>query len=203
MKTQILARWRTRSRLALFHLAGGGLSIGLVAAVALCFESSFLFPSLGPTAFLLFYTPESEVSSPRSTLLGHLIGALAGWLSLAVFGLLDAPPALVAGVDWPRVGAAALSLGGTSALMVLLDAVHPPAGATTLIVSLGLMPSLWQIPILMGAMLLLLGQAMILNRLAEIPARSGSKNRSAESARISPEEPAVRDLRHTAGGDRR
>jgi CBS domain-containing membrane protein len=179
MKTEI--RRRTRFSLALFNLAGGGLSIGLVAAVAHFFQTSFLFPSLGPTAFLLFYTPTSRVSSPRSTLLGHLIGALTGWLSLAVFGLLDAPPALVAGVDWPRVGAAALSLGGTSALMVLFDAVHPPAGATTLIVSLGLMPSLWQIPILLGAMLLLLGQAMILNRLAGMPARSGARNRSAES----------------------
>ncbi|HBL29661.1 MAG TPA: HPP family protein, partial [Acidobacteria bacterium] len=82
-------------------------------------------------AFLLLYAPGSRAASPRSTLLGHLSGALTGWLSLAAFGLLDAPPALVAGVDWPRVGAAALSLGGTSALMVLLDAVHPPAGATT------------------------------------------------------------------------
>jgi CBS domain-containing membrane protein len=89
-------------------------------------------------------------------------------MSLVVFGLLDAPPALMAGVDWPRVGAAALSLGGTSALMVLSDAVHPPAGATTLIISLGLMPFFWQIPILMGAVLLLLGQAWLLNRLAGV-----------------------------------
>jgi CBS domain-containing membrane protein len=172
MKTEISSSLRGRRRprfgLALFNLAGGGLSIGLVAAVAHFFASSFLFPSLGPTAFLLFYAPTAPASSPRNTLLGHLIGALTGWLSLVVFGLLDAPPALVAGVDWPRVGAAALSLGGTSALMVLLDAVHPPAGATTLIVSLGLMPFFWQIPVLMGAVMLLLGQAWLLNRLAGV-----------------------------------
>ena len=108
MKTEILSRLQ----LALFNLTGGGLSIGLIAAVAHFFGSSFLFPSLGPTAFLLFAAPTAEVASPRNTLLGHLIGALTGWLSLVVFGLLDAPPTLVAGVDWPRVGAAALSLGG-------------------------------------------------------------------------------------------
>lgn len=177
MKTDLLARLR-RGRwypptagLALFNLAAGGLSIGLLAAVAHFFSSSFLFPSLGPTAFLLFSTPTARVSSPRSILLGHLIGALAGWLSLAAFGLLDAPPALVAGVGWPRIGAAALSLGGTSALMLLLDAVHPPAGATTLIVSLGLMPSLWQIPVLIGAMVLLIGQAWVLNRLVGVEYR--------------------------------
>lgn len=172
--TELLSRLRRERRdrpvvgLALFNLAGGGLSIGLLAAVAHFFHSSFLFPSLGPTAFLLFSTPTARVASPRNTLLGHLIGALAGWLSLAAFGLLHAPPALVAGVDWPRAGAAALSLGGTSALMLLLDAVHPPAGATTLIVSLGLMPSLWQIPVLLGAMVLLLGQAWVLNRLVGV-----------------------------------
>jgi CBS domain-containing membrane protein len=182
MKTEIppslLRGRRPLFGLALFNLAGGGLSIGLVAAVAHFFASSFLFPSLGPTAFLLFHAPTAPASSPRNTLLGHLIGALTGWLSLVVFGLLDAPPALMAGVDWPRVGAAALSLGGTSALMVLLDAVHPPAGATTLIVSLGLMPSFWQIPILMGAVLLLLGQAWLLNRLAgvEVPAWGGRED---------------------------
>ena len=36
-----------------------------------------------------------------------------------------------------RVGAPALSLASTGALMILLKAAHPPAGATTLIISLG------------------------------------------------------------------
>jgi CBS domain-containing membrane protein len=71
MKTEISpyllrGRWRPRFGLALFNLAGGGLSIGLVAAVAHFFASSFLFPSLGPTAFLLFYAPTAPVSSPRT-----------------------------------------------------------------------------------------------------------------------------------------
>lgn len=104
--TELLSRLRRERRdrpvvgLALFNLAGGGLSIGLLAAVAHFFHSSFLFPSLGPTAFLLFSTPTARVASPRNTLLGHLIGALAGWLGLAAFGLLHAPPALV-GVESP------------------------------------------------------------------------------------------------------
>jgi CBS domain-containing membrane protein len=87
---------------------------------------------------------------------------------LVLFGLLDAPPALVSGVDWPRIGAVALSVGATGALTLLLDAPHPPAGATTLIVSLGLMPHLWQLPILMTAVLLLTAQGFVINRLAGI-----------------------------------
>lgn len=66
------------------------------------------------------------------------------------------------------MGAAVLSLGTTSGLMILLGVPHPPAGATTLIISLGLMPYLWQIPVLMSAVILLTGQAWIINRLAGI-----------------------------------
>ena len=154
--------------LALFGLVNGGLSIGLLALVAHFTRSPFIFPSLGPTAFLLYYQPTALASSPRNTLIGHFIGAAVGWVCLAAFGLLDAPPALSSGVSWARVGAAASSLGGTSAFMVLARAPHPPAGATTLIVSLGLMPHLWQIPVLMGAVLLLTGQAFLINRLAGI-----------------------------------
>lgn len=154
--------------LALFNLINGSLSIGLLAGVAHFTDSPFIFPSLGPTAFLLFYQPMAKASSPRNTLVGHFIGATVGWVCLWMFGLLGAPSALLAGVGWGYVGAAALSLGGTSALMVLLRAPHPPAGATTLIVSLGLMPHLWQIGVLMAAVLLLTGQAFLINRLAGI-----------------------------------
>jgi hypothetical protein len=43
-----------------------------------------------------------------------------------------------AGIHVPGVLAAALSLSATGALMVLFGVSHPPAGATTLIVSLGI-----------------------------------------------------------------
>lgn len=155
--------------MALFSFINGCLSIGLMAAVALVTRAPFIFPSLGPTAFLLFYTPTAATASPRNTVCGHLIGALAGWLSLAVFQLTQAAPALTHGVEWPRVGAAALSLGATSAVMILLRVPHPPAGATTLIVSLGLMPHLWQIPVLMAGVALLTLQAFAINRLAGLP----------------------------------
>lgn len=153
---------------ALYSLVNGGFTIGLLAGIAYLTGSPFIFPSLGATAFLLFSTPKSRSASPRNILLGHLTGATTGWASLAFFGLLDAPPALLAGVDGPRIGATALSLGATAALTLLLDAPHPPAGATTLIVSLGLMPHLWEILVLMAAVLLLTAQGFVINRLAGI-----------------------------------
>jgi CBS domain-containing membrane protein len=155
--------------LGLFAFVNGVVSIAVMAATAAISGAPFIFPSLGPTAFLLFYTPLTPAASPRNTLSGHAIGAAAGYLSLAVFGLADNPPTLVEGVGWDRVGAAALSLGLTAGLMVWLRVPHPPAGATTLIVSLGILREPWQLAVLMVAVALLVGQGMVINRLAGIP----------------------------------
>lgn len=155
--------------LALFSFINGCVSIGLMSILAVLTGSPFVFPSLGPTAFLFFYTPTAPSASPRNTLIGHAVGASAGYLSLVITGLTMAGPALSVGVTWPRVIAAALSLGLTAGVMVLLRAPHPPAGATTLIVSLGLLTRPWQLVLLMGAVVLLTLQALVINRLAGLP----------------------------------
>lgn len=155
--------------LALFSFVNGCISIGLMSALAVITGSPFIFPSLGPTAFLFFYTPTAPSASPRNTIIGHVIGAIAGYFSLVVTGLTMTGPALTVGVTWPRVIAAALSLGLTAGLMVLLKSPHPPAGATTLIISLGILRQPWQLVLLMGAVVLLTLQAFVINRLAGIP----------------------------------
>jgi CBS domain-containing membrane protein len=155
--------------LALFSFINGCISIGLMSVLAVITHSPFVFPSLGPTAFLFFYTPTAPSASPRNTLIGHAVGAGAGYLSLVVTGLTMARPALAAGVTWPRVIAAGLSLGLTSGLMVLFKSPHPPAGATTLIISLGILTKPWQLLLLMVAVVLLTLQALAINRLAGIP----------------------------------
>ena len=53
--------------------------------------------------------------------------------------------------------------------MVLFQSPHPPSRATTLIVSLGILTRLWQLLLLMGAVILLTLQALAINRLAGIP----------------------------------
>jgi CBS domain-containing membrane protein len=165
---ELSKRHSSTTVLAVFSFVNGLISIALMAIAALVTRAPFIFPSLGPTAFLLFYTPTAPPACPRNTLCGHLIGALAGWVSLVLVGLTAAPPALTGGVDWARVGAAGLSLALTAGLMVILRVPHPPAGATTLIVSLGLMPHLWQIGVLMLAVLVLTMQGFVINRLAGI-----------------------------------
>jgi len=154
--------------LGLFAMMNGVLSIGLMATAALVTGAPFVFPSLGPTAFLLFYTPTQPTASPRNTLGGHLIGVTAGYLALMVFGLTGHGPALAEGVHWTNVGAAALSLGLTSGAMIWFKIPHPPAGATTLIVSLGILHQPWQLAVLMLAVTLLVVQGFVINRLAGI-----------------------------------
>lgn len=165
----LLKHYSSTPILALFSFINGCISIGIMAGLAWITGSPFVFPSLGPTAFLLFYTPTAPPASPRNAVIGHGIGVLAGYFSLVVTGLMAAGPALAIGVTGPRIVAAALSLGLTAGLMVLLRAPHPPAGATTLIVSLGILTKPLQLVILMVAVVLLIIQALVINRLAGIP----------------------------------
>lgn len=131
--TRLQTRFPGRAAWALFMFVNGFITIAILAGVAMVSHTPFVFPSLGPTAILLFYTPLSPTASPRHTIYGHAIGIACGYGSLLLTGLHHAAPATVVGVDSGRILAAALSLAATSAAMILLKSAHPPAGATTLI----------------------------------------------------------------------
>src|SRR4029077_17256182 len=96
------------------------------------------------------------------------IGILCGYGALWLFGLQHAPQAMATGVSAARVGAAALSLASTGALMILLKAAHPPAGATTLIISLGIVTRPSHLLVIEIAVAILTLQAIAINRLAGI-----------------------------------
>lgn len=181
----LLGRYSRIPVLAIFSFINGCISIGIMALVAVITRSPFIFPSLGPTAFLFFYTPTAPTASPRNVIFGHAIGVVAGYFSLLVTGLTMAGPAYAVGVSGPRVIAAALSLGLTSGLMVLLKSPHPPAGATTLIISLGILTHPIQLVILMLAVVMLTVQAFVINRLAGIdyPLWSARRDPSGETVR--------------------
>lgn len=154
--------------MGLFAGVNGLIAIAVMSAVAWATRQPFIFPSLGPTAFLLFYTPTNPAASPRNTIIGHGVGVAAGYFALVIFGLTDDLPALATEVTGGRIGAAAVSLALTSAVMVWLRAPHPPAGATTLIVSLGILREPDQLAILMLAVVVLTAQGFLINRLAGI-----------------------------------
>jgi CBS domain-containing membrane protein len=164
--THLVGRFPERPIWALFMFINGFITIAILAGVAMASHTPFVFPSLGPTAILLFYTPLSPTASPRHTLYGHAIGILCGYASLLLVGLPHAPSAIGTTVDARRIMAAALSLALTASLMILLKAAHPPAGATTLIVSLGVVTKPFYLLIIEVAVALLVGQGIVINRLA-------------------------------------
>lgn len=154
---------------ATFVFANGFLSITLLALLAVATGVPFVFPSLGPTAYQLFLSPRAEASTPRNTLIGHLIGIGCGYGAFWIAGM-PALAALAKDVfDWRLVLAAGLSLAGTAAIMILLDASHPPAGATTLIVSLGIITKPPYLAAIEAAVLVITVQAFCIHRLAGLP----------------------------------
>lgn len=154
---------------AIYVAVNGFLTIALLALLAVFTGSPFVFPSLGPTAYLLFIAPLAQNSSPRNAILGHAIGLVCGYAAYSLTGAANLPFGVHPGVYWPRILAAALSLSATGALMVLLRADHPPAGATTLIVSLGIISKPKALVIIEVAVFLLVAQALVINRLAGLP----------------------------------
>lgn len=152
--------------LGLYALLNGLVSIGVMSAAAMATGAALVFPSLGPTAYLLFSDPLGAAAAPRNALLGHAIGVAAGYGALVAFGVA-ATDAMA--VTSGRVGAAATSLAVTSGLMVWLRVPHPPAAATTLIVSLGILDRPADLAVLLAAVALLVVQGVVINRLAGVP----------------------------------
>jgi CBS domain-containing membrane protein len=165
----LLVHFPPRLVRSIYVLVNGFVTIGLLALLSLVSGNPFVFPSLGPTAYLLFFTPLGRTSSPRNTVFGHAVGLICGYAAFVVTGARTVPFGVYPGIFWPRVLAAALSLAATGAVMVLLNTSHPPAGATTLIVSLGIISKPRELVVIEIAVFLLVAQALLINRLAGLP----------------------------------
>lgn len=180
----LLDRFPPRLVRSAYVFVNGFVTIAVLAVLALVSRNPFVFPSLGPTAYLLFFSPMSKASSPRNTIIGHAVGLLCGYAAFTVTGAGAQPFGAHPGIFWPRILAAALSLSATGALMVLLDVSHPPAGATTLIVSLGIISKPRELVIIEVAVFLLVIQALAINRLAGVRYPMWNVARTAERGNI-------------------
>ena len=153
---------------ALFMFVNGFISIAILTSLAKIFQTPFIFPSLGATAFLVFFTPTTPAASPRNTVSGNAVGIACGYGALWVTGLQHARPAIVSQLSWSRILAVSLALATTAALMILLNVPHPPAAATAMIVALGVVTKPAYLAVLEAAVVLLVGQAIIINRLTGV-----------------------------------
>lgn len=122
------------------------LFMGVLACIAWIFGKAFIFPSLGPSAYVLAFDLDKKKShSAQSVIGGHACGILAGLFSyhlfvnpyhISQFTNAFAEPGL-----WLAIGSV-VSLSLTVFLMLIFRVSHPPACATTLIISLGILPDL-------------------------------------------------------------
>ena len=140
------------------------LTLAVVGTVGLLLKQPWLFPSLGPTVMLFFESPEQPSSRPLNTIVGHVVGIAAGLACFTAFGLATQPPAPVGGLTAGYVAAGALAVGITTAALSLLKLPHPPAGASTLIVALGILHTPVQLLSMVAAVLLVTVAGWAANR---------------------------------------
>lgn len=121
-----------------------GLVMGAVGALAFFAHQPWLFPSLGPTIFLQAVTPDAPSAKVWNTIAGHAVGVCVGFAALFLFGAQTTPAAMSAdAMSFARVAATALAVGATVTLQLALNAQHPPAAATTMLITLGGLGPSW------------------------------------------------------------
>ncbi len=135
-----------------------GVLFTVLGSIAWSTGQPFIFPSLGPSAFILAFERSGERTRTYRVVGSHLIGGVAGllayWLLAAGVTITATPPAF--SVEGLRLaGSATLSIIATSWAMIATDTIHAPACATTLIVSLGLLSTPTQVGIIVISVLIL------------------------------------------------
>lgn len=131
---------------------GAFLGITATSYPAILTHSSLLIAPFGATCVLIFGAPDSPLAQPRHVIGGHCIATLISLTLLHLFG--DA--------WWVMAAAVATSIG----VMQLTGTLHPPAGATPLVVIMTKASwSFFFIPVLSGA-LILVTCALLFNNLA-------------------------------------
>jgi len=149
-----------------FSIVHCALSAALLGALSLALGVPLLLPAVGASAYLVFADPTASVAAPRNVLVGHALGATIGWGMLALFGLAGEANSLSAAVSWARVGAVTGALAATIGVLRALRSSHPPAGATTMIVAMGLLPQARHLPDFVLAAAVVVLHATIACRLA-------------------------------------
>ncbi|MFF8835301.1 HPP family protein [Streptomyces sp. NPDC015130] len=137
---------------AAFHsvTAATAALLGLVAIGAAIHEP-VLIPPLAASAALVHCAPTLPLAQPRSVVVGHLLGAAAGYAVAATAG----------GSTW----AAAIAAGVALALTTLARTPHSPACATAVVIVLQSPAPGRFVPLLLGATVLLVLTAFTASRI--------------------------------------
>ena len=145
--------------------AGTNVTLHFILLGGLAWASGqpFLFPSLGPSAYLLATGEKPRAAGAYHVIGGHAVAAICGLIAYVLFASgLVVTEAFEAGQRFSaEVGRLVLSgivsMMLTTIGMLWSDTNHPAACATTLIVSLGLMSTLLEAAIIVVAVAVLVG----------------------------------------------
>lgn len=167
--------------------------LGLVSMWA---GQPLLVPSLGPAVFIQVEQPRQAAGKPWNTLAGHAIGLAAGVVALALIGAHAPSPIFTGVLTWQREMASALGIGLSFVGQLVLKASHPPAAASTLLVTLGATAPEWRGIAMVAAGVLV---TSMLARTARHVAMRGSSSgglQRGDAVRIAPTAAAVPNQHH-------
>lgn len=147
------------------------LVLGLIGVLGMVLDVPWLFPSLGPTIAIQAGTPGLPSAKPWNVFAGHLIGLACGIAAVHLAGAAGTPGVAEAHtLAGARVAAAVLAVLLSLWLQAALQARHPPAEATTLLVALGaLKPDLHTVLTIVGGVVLVTLLGEIARRLLADP----------------------------------
>lgn len=118
--------------------------VAVPGLIGLASGQLFLFPSLGPTAVMQAHSPRHKSSRLYNVLVSHFAGAAAAYFAVAAFGIAQGPSVFeMQTLTAARVGATVVALFLAVVAELALNASHPPAASTTLLVALGSFKAAW------------------------------------------------------------
>ncbi len=135
-----------------------------------------LFPSLAPSAFILFTRPFSEAASPRSMVLGHATAIGCGGIAWVTITRLLGTPVAFDDPDYALCVSGILAFGLSCFMLIRLHCPHPPACASALIVASGGIAGWLNMLVMVGAVVILAFQSVLLHRMlgVRVPVWRGS-----------------------------
>lgn len=135
-----------------------GALFTVLGAIAWASGQPFVFPSLGPSAFILAFDRRSKRTRTYRIVGSHILGGSAGflaWTLIAPDASITATPPAYSIEGFRLAASATVSIMATSWAMIATDTIHAPACATTLIVSLGLLSTPGQVGIIIASVVIL------------------------------------------------
>jgi CBS-domain-containing membrane protein len=148
LKSKSPLKWNAKT--VFWGFTGGFLTILLLSFMHSIADVALFMPPFGASCVLAFAAWEAPFAQPRNIIGGHLIAAVEG---IVISRLLGNQPVSLA-----------LAVGLAIALMALTKTIHPPAGATALVIILGNSGVEFLVfPVLMGSVILV-AMSVLVNR---------------------------------------